>query len=147
MADAQDRVGELLREIAAAPATGSANPMDRGLDLPSSARRSYRGATVPLMAVRKLSIALDPEVAKLAEASARRQGTSVSSWVNEALAARLRIEEGLAAVAEWEAENGPFTEAERAEADRRLAAVAARARRARAPGARSASRRALKTAS
>jgi len=115
-------------------------------------RSSYRGATVPLMTVRKLSIALDPEVAKLAEASARRHGTSLSSWVNEALAARLRIEDGLAAVAEWEAENGPFTDAERAEADSRLAAVATRARRARASGARasgarSGCRRALKEAS
>lgn len=66
------------------------------------------------MAVRKLSIALDEDVAEAASAAARQHGQSLSSWLNEAVAHALAVKDGLAAVAEWEAENGAFTDEEKA---------------------------------
>lgn len=69
------------------------------------------------MGVKKLSIALDERVAEAAAASAERHGLSLSAWVNRAAAKALAIEDGLAAVAEWEAEHGAFTAEEIAAAD------------------------------
>ncbi len=70
------------------------------------------------MPVRKLSVALDSKVAKAAVTSAARRGLSVSAWLNQAAENALRIEAGLAAVAEWEAKHGRLTDAELAAADR-----------------------------
>lgn len=70
------------------------------------------------MAVKKLSIALDPEVADAAASAADNSGQSLSAWLNDAARIRLRVEDGIAAVAEWEAEEGPLTADERAAADR-----------------------------
>jgi alkylhydroperoxidase family enzyme len=72
------------------------------------------------MAVKKLSIALDPDVADAAASAAEISGQSLSAWLNDAARTRLRVEDGLAAVAEWEAEQGPLTAEERAAADRQL---------------------------
>jgi len=72
------------------------------------------------MAVKKLSIALDPDVADAAASAAENSGQSLSSWLNDAARTRLRVEDGLAAVAEWEAEQGPLSSGERVAADRRL---------------------------
>lgn len=72
------------------------------------------------MAVKKLSIALDPDVADAAASAAEHSGQSLSAWLNDAARTRLRIEDGLAAVAEWEAEHGALTDQERAAADREL---------------------------
>lgn len=72
------------------------------------------------MAVKKRSIALDPDVAAAAASAAAISGQSLSAWLNDAARTRLRIEDGLAAVAEWEAEQGSLTAEERAAADRRL---------------------------
>lgn len=72
------------------------------------------------MAVKKLSIALDPDVADAAASAAETSGQSLSAWLNDAARTRLRVEDGLAAVAEWEAEQGPLTAEERAAADRQL---------------------------
>jgi len=69
------------------------------------------------MAVRKLSVALDDDVAAAAATSAKRRGLSLSAWLNAAAARALAIEDGLAAVAEWEAEHGPLTDEELAAAD------------------------------
>jgi hypothetical protein len=60
------------------------------------------------MAVQKLSIALE-DVARAAREAAEREGLSLSAWVNEAAREALAIEDGLAAVAEYEAENGPIS--------------------------------------
>ncbi len=78
------------------------------------------------MPVRKLSVALDNDVAAAASASAERRGLSLSAWLNEAAARALVLEDGLAAVAEWEREFGALTEAEIAEADAVLDRVLAR---------------------
>jgi hypothetical protein len=73
------------------------------------------------MSVKKLSVALDADVAKAAARSAKRQGRSLSAWLSAAAAHALAVEDGLAAVAEWEAEHGVLTEQELAAADRVLA--------------------------
>ena len=69
------------------------------------------------MVVKKLSIALDERVAEAAAASAERHGLSLSAWLNRAAQNALALEDGLAAVAEWEAEHGAFTAEEIAAAD------------------------------
>jgi hypothetical protein len=69
------------------------------------------------MGVKKLSVALDERVAEAAAASAERHGLSLSAWLNRAAANALAVEDGLAAVAEWEAEHGAFTAEEIAAAD------------------------------
>ena len=75
---------------------------------------------MPDMAVRKLSVALDQHVADAAAASAERHGLSLSAWLNRAAENALAIEDGLAAVAEWEAEHGMLTPTELARADATL---------------------------
>ena len=69
------------------------------------------------MAVKKLSVALEERVAEAAAASAERHGLSLSAWLNRAAESALAIEDGLAAVAEWEAEHGAFTADELARAE------------------------------
>jgi hypothetical protein len=74
-----------------------------------------------MMVVKKLSIALDSDVADAASRAAERAGLSLSAWLNDAAENALAIEGGLEAMREWEAEHGAFTEEELAEADRMLA--------------------------
>lgn len=81
------------------------------------------------MTVKKLSIALDGEVAEAAGRAASRAGLSLSAWLNEAAANALAIERGLEAVRDWEAEHGELTAAELAAADRALDRRRAAARR------------------
>lgn len=69
----------------------------------------------------KLAITVAPEVHAGVVASARDQGVSVSAWMTEAARRALIIERGLRAVAEWEAENGAFSDAELAAARQRVA--------------------------
>ena len=75
----------------------------------------------------KIAITVDPDVYERMLAVAEAEGLSVSAWVTEAARERLVIEDGLRAVAEWEEENGPFTEAERESGRRRVDAMLARA--------------------
>jgi hypothetical protein len=73
------------------------------------------------MSVRKISVALDEATARAAAEAAARRGVSLSSWLNQAADRALRIEEGLLAVEEWEAEHGALTASELAAADHFLA--------------------------
>jgi len=73
------------------------------------------------MAVEKLSIALEQDVARAAREAAERDGLSLSAWVNEAAREALAIDDGLAAVAEYEAENGAISAEALAAADAALA--------------------------
>ena len=75
------------------------------------------------MAVKKLSIALDESVAESAASAAAASGLSLSAWLNDAAQRAIRIEEGLAAVREWEREHGELTAEELAWADEVLASV------------------------
>lgn len=68
----------------------------------------------------KLAITVDAGVhAKLLRA-AEADGLSVSAWMTAAARRALRLRDGLAAVAEWEAEHGALTPQELAAARRRL---------------------------
>lgn len=69
------------------------------------------------MPVKKMSIALDPEVAEAAAEAARSRGQSLSAWLNDAARRQLTIDKGLQAVHEWQQEHGMFTDAERASAE------------------------------
>jgi hypothetical protein len=76
----------------------------------------------------KLAITVDPDVHAQVLAAAAAAGVSVSAWMTAAARRALRLREGLAAVAEWEAEHGALTR-EELEAARRRVSAAARERR------------------
>ena len=69
----------------------------------------------------KLAITIAPDVHERVVAEAARRGVSVSAWMTDAARLALKIRDGLAAVAEWEAEDGALTEAEVKAARQRLA--------------------------
>ena len=69
----------------------------------------------------KLAITVDPDVHRGVVAAAAEDGVSVSAWLTEAARRALKVRDGLAAVAEWEAEHGAFTAAELAAARHRVA--------------------------
>ncbi len=75
------------------------------------------------MSARKLSVTLEAPVAAAAKQAAERRGVSLSAWLNEASQNALAIEDGLAAVAEWEAEHGKLTPEDLARADAVLDAL------------------------
>ena len=79
-------------------------------------RVAVPGTTIG-MSVRKLSVAFDDAGVRAAAASARREGVSLSAWLDRAAREALAIEDGLRAVAEWEAGHGVLTPAELATAD------------------------------
>lgn len=70
--------------------------------------------------VQKLSVALDERVADAARLAAQRRGISLSAWLNEASCTALAVEDGLIAVAEWEAEHGRLSTEALAAADAAL---------------------------
>lgn len=70
----------------------------------------------------KLAITVDPDVHRGVVAAAKREGTSVSAWMTEAARRALTIQAGLAAMAEYEAEHGAFSEDELAAARKRVLA-------------------------
>jgi hypothetical protein len=62
--------------------------------------------------VDRFSVTMPPELGEGVRQAAARQGTSVSAWLTEAAADRLRNELLGAALDAWESEDGSFTEAE-----------------------------------
>ena len=68
----------------------------------------------------RFSVTMPPDLGEGVRQAAARQGTSVSTWLSEAASDRLRNELLGAAMDEWEAEDGAFTEAELDEAAARL---------------------------
>jgi len=69
----------------------------------------------------KIAITVDADVHAQVVAAAAEQGVSVSAWMTSAARRALLILDGLAAVAEWEAQHGAFTESELAAAHQRVA--------------------------
>jgi len=69
------------------------------------------------MAVKKLSVALDADVAAAAASEAEQEGISLSAWLTRAAREALAIERGLAAMRAYEAEFGPISEEARAWAE------------------------------
>lgn len=59
-------------------------------------------------------------------AAAKAEGVSVSAWLTDAARLALKVRDGLAGVAEWEAEHGPLTTEELAAARRRVARQSSR---------------------
>lgn len=81
--------------------------------VPRYYRAWYRGD----MAVKKISVALEPDVAEAAASAARAHGQSLSAWLNDAARGRLALERGRLAVQQWQDEHGALTADERASAD------------------------------
>jgi hypothetical protein len=69
----------------------------------------------------KLAITVDADVHDRVLDAAAAEGVSVSAWMTSAARRALLVRDGLAAVAEWEAEHGPLSEAELAAARQRVA--------------------------
>ena len=74
----------------------------------------------------KLAITVDPDVHHQVVEAAAAEGVSVSSWMTSAARRALKVRDGLAAVAEWEAEHGSLTAAELADARHRVGTVIGR---------------------
>ena len=70
----------------------------------------------------KLAITVDPDVHEKVMLAAAEDGVSVSAWMTTAARRVLLVRDGLAAVAEWEAEHGALSESELAAARERVAA-------------------------
>jgi len=64
------------------------------------------------MKVDRLSITMDPDLGSAVRDAAARQGMSVSAWLAEAAADRLRDDLLGRALDRWEREDGPFGEDE-----------------------------------
>ena len=60
----------------------------------------------------KLAVTVDAAVHARVLDAAEAEGKSVSAWLTEAARRALLLRDGLAAVAEWEAEHGALTPAE-----------------------------------
>ena len=74
----------------------------------------------------KIAITVDQDVHAKVLRAANEENMGVSAWMTEAARHALRIREGLAAVADWEAEHGAFTDAEMRAARARVSRDAAR---------------------
>lgn len=83
------------------------------------------------MAVDRLSVTVDAELGRELRRIAAASGMSVSSWVSSAIEARVRNHLLGEALDAWQQEDGPFTEAELAAADKLLAESEARAKASR----------------
>ena len=78
----------------------------------------------------KLAVTVDAEVHARVLDAAAAEGMSVSAWITGAARRALLIRDGLAAVAEWEAEHGALTPTEIEEARSRIGRRTARRQRA-----------------
>lgn len=72
------------------------------------------------MKVDKLSISLDPDLGDAVRGAARHKGSSLSAWLADAAAAKLRAEALAEYLDEWEAEHGQLTADELAAAAGKL---------------------------
>jgi hypothetical protein len=68
-----------------------------------------------------LAITVDADVHDRVIDAAADEGVSVSAWMTQAARRALLVRDGLAAVAEWEAEHGQLTDAELDAARQRVA--------------------------
>jgi hypothetical protein len=79
----------------------------------------------------KIAITIDPDIHENILAAAARDGVSVSAWMTTAARMALQRRAGLAAVALWEKQHGPFTAEEIDEARRSVRAQLRTSRTAR----------------
>ncbi len=78
----------------------------------------------------KLAVTVDAAVHARVLDAAEAEGKSVSAWLTEAARRALLLRDGLAAVAEWEAEHGALTPAELVAARSRIEQKTTRRKRA-----------------
>jgi hypothetical protein len=71
----------------------------------------------------KLAVTVDPDVYRQVLNAAAAEGVSVSAWMTAAARRAIKVRDGLAAVAEWETEHGPFSAGELEEARHRVEAA------------------------
>lgn len=64
------------------------------------------------MTVQKLSLSFEPTLAERAREAAEATGTSLSSFVAEAVEHHLKLQEAQALLSEWESANGPISDKE-----------------------------------
>ena len=84
------------------------------------------------MAVRqKRSISLPPDLADAIDRAAALEGTTVSAWLADTAAHRLRLDAGRRGIAQWERKNGTLTTDELAEGLARARAILRRSTRSR----------------
>jgi len=83
------------------------------------------------MASKKITISLPEDLVEEIRKWSDAEGTPLSAWVAQAAKNRARIEDGKAAMREWEELEGPFTPEELAAADEKLARADAEMLRAR----------------
>lgn len=72
------------------------------------------------MKVEKLSVSIDPQLVHGVRVAAERAGVSVSAWIAEATAARLRREALASFLEDWQSKHGAITPAELARAREEL---------------------------
>jgi uncharacterized protein (DUF1778 family) len=77
----------------------------------------------------RITLSIDADLGAAVRAAAEHRGTSVSQWLAEAAADRLRNELLDAALTDYETEHGAFTEAELADAAKTLGVRNTRRRR------------------
>jgi hypothetical protein len=80
--------------------------------------------TFVCMQVDRLSVTMDPDLGKAVREAAARSGISVSRWLSDAATDHLRNELLGVALDAWEAEAGPFTNAQLDAAARLLGVTA-----------------------
>lgn len=68
------------------------------------------------MKVDKLSVSFDPDLGDAVRDAARHSGSSLSAWLADAAAAKLRAQALADYLQKWEAEHGELTPAELAKA-------------------------------
>jgi hypothetical protein len=64
------------------------------------------------MAVEKLSLSFEPTLAERARQAAEATGQSLSAFIADAVAYRLKLEEARRLIRDWEVEHGPITDSE-----------------------------------
>jgi hypothetical protein len=65
-----------------------------------------------VVAVEKLSLSFEPELAQRTRQAAEASGRSVSAFVAEAVEHQLKLDAGRRLLEEWEAGHGPITDKE-----------------------------------
>ncbi|MGH2903406.1 MAG: hypothetical protein ACRDK7_07485 [Solirubrobacteraceae bacterium] len=76
------------------------------------------------MKVDKLSVSFDPDLGDAVRGAARHSGSSLSAWLAEAAAAKLRAEALANYLDDWESSHGPLTADELASAAAELSITA-----------------------
>jgi hypothetical protein len=74
-----------------------------------------------VVATKKVTITLPVDVVDRVTVLAGEAGLPVSTYITRIAEHHIRIQDGLAAMREWEAEHGPLTDEELTQADERIA--------------------------